>query len=76
MKLSAASFVSPSMNIPALIAAILLPPLGIFLERGMARDFWISVPLTILFFVPGVLFALFIVLGGSTERLAGAFARR
>ena len=47
-------------GIGAGIAAVLLPPLGIWLVAGLGRDFWIGVLLTCLFFVPGVLWALFI----------------
>ena len=46
----------------AVIAAILLPPLGIFLARGLGLEFWIGTLLTILFWVPGILFALAMVL--------------
>ncbi len=46
----------------AVIAAILLPPLGIFLARGIGPAFWIGTLLTILFWVPGMLFALAAVL--------------
>jgi len=46
----------------AIIAAILLPPLGIFLTRGLGPEFWIGALLTILFWVPGILFALAMVL--------------
>jgi len=46
----------------AVIAAILLPPLGIFLARGLRPIFWIGTGLTILFWVPGILFALAVVL--------------
>ena len=42
----------------AIIAAILLPPLGIYLARGIGPAFWIGTVLTILFWVPGILFAL------------------
>lgn len=44
------------------VGAILLPPLGIFLDRGIGRDFWIGVGLTCIAFVPGVIFALYTVL--------------
>ena len=47
-----------SPSVAALIAAILLPPLGVFLGRGLTRDFWIDVVLTLLGWVPGVIFAL------------------
>jgi uncharacterized membrane protein YqaE (UPF0057 family) len=46
----------------AVIAAILLPPLGVFLTRGLGPEFWIDTALTILFWLPGILFALALVL--------------
>jgi len=49
-------------GVAAMIAAILLPPLGIFLARGLGPEFWIGTLLTILFWVPGILFALAVVL--------------
>lgn len=64
------------MNIPALIAAILLPPLGTFLIKGLGRDFGIAIVLTLLFFLPGLLFSVFIVCGGSTDRVAAVVSRR
>jgi uncharacterized membrane protein YqaE (UPF0057 family) len=50
------------MNPLAIIAAILLPPLGVFLVRGLAPSFWIAVLLTLIGWVPGVIFALVMVL--------------
>ena len=38
----------------AIIAAILLPPLGIYLVRGISPAFWLGTLLTILFWVPGM----------------------
>lgn len=49
-------------GIGAVVAAVLLPPLGLYLDRGIGRDFWIAVALTCLGFVPGALFALFVIL--------------
>jgi len=49
-------------SVAAVIAAILLPPLGIFLARGLGLEFWIGTLLTILFWVPGIIFALAVVL--------------
>jgi len=46
-----------------IVAAVLLPPLGTYLARGAARDFWIAAGLTVLGFLPGVAFALWSVLG-------------
>lgn len=45
------------------ILAILLPPLAVYLHEGSANGtFWISVLLTLLFWIPGVIFALITVL--------------
>lgn len=45
------------------ILAILLPPLAVYLHQGTTNDtFWISVLLTLLFWLPGVIFALITVL--------------
>lgn len=56
-------------------AAVLLPPLGVYLARGGGRDFAIACALTLLGFLPGVVFALWSVLRGDsaltpTESLA------
>ncbi|KAF3112156.1 plasma membrane proteolipid Pmp3, variant 2 [Orbilia oligospora] len=40
-------------DICKIILAIILPPLGVFLERGCVADFWINVLLTILGYLPG-----------------------
>jgi uncharacterized membrane protein YqaE (UPF0057 family) len=49
------------------VAAILLPPLGVYLARGPGRDFAIACALTVLGFVPGVAFALWTVLRGEVQ---------
>ncbi|RHW18789.1 YqaE/Pmp3 family membrane protein [Sphingomonas gilva] len=46
-------------RIAAIVAAFLLPPLAVFLERGLGSQFWIATVLTVLAFVPGVIFALY-----------------
>ena len=45
-----------------IIAAILLPPMGIFLARGLGPEFWIGALLTLLGWIPGMAFALFVLL--------------
>jgi len=45
------------MTIGQIIAALLLPPLSVFLQEGLSRNFWIDVGLTCLGFVPGIIFA-------------------
>ena len=45
-----------------IIAAILLPPLGVFLEVGIKGHFWLNILLTILGFIPGIIHALYVIL--------------
>ena len=53
----------PATNkIGPIIGAVLLPPLGVFLDRGIGRDFWIAAGLTCLAWLPGMIFALWTVL--------------
>jgi uncharacterized membrane protein YqaE (UPF0057 family) len=48
------------------ILAILLPPLAVYLHQGEINNkFWISLVLTLLFWLPGVIYALVVVLGAA-----------
>jgi uncharacterized membrane protein YqaE (UPF0057 family) len=48
------------------LAAILFPPLGVYLHEGeINKRFWISLVLTLLFYVPGLIYALIVILGGG-----------
>jgi len=49
-------------DICKIILAIVLPPLGVFLERGCNADFFINIVLTILGYIPGIIHALYIIL--------------
>jgi uncharacterized membrane protein YqaE (UPF0057 family) len=55
----------PSTNTLLLvILAILLPPLAVYLHQGEINNkFWISLILTLLFWLPGVIYALIVILG-------------
>jgi uncharacterized membrane protein YqaE (UPF0057 family) len=44
------------------LLAILLPPVGVFMEVGFGGAFWLNVLLTILGYVPGIIHALYIIL--------------
>lgn len=46
----------------AVAAAILLPPLGVFLARGITPAFWLTVVLTLVGWLPGVAIALALLL--------------
>lgn len=50
------------MKVVQIIAAILLPPLGVFLKRGLGWSFLLSILLTLLAWLPGMIYALYIVL--------------
>lgn len=49
------------MNILNLILAILLPPVGAFLQVGASKHFFINIILTLLGYLPGVLHAVWLV---------------
>uniref|UniRef100_A0A7N0UV47 Uncharacterized protein n=1 Tax=Kalanchoe fedtschenkoi TaxID=63787 RepID=A0A7N0UV47_KALFE len=42
------------------ILAILLPPVGVFLRYGLGVEFWICLLLTILGYLPGIIYALYV----------------
>lgn len=49
------------MDILRIIVAILLPPLGVFLQVGIGKHFWINIVLTILGYLPGIIHAVYII---------------
>ena len=50
------------MDIIRIIIAILLPLLGVFLQEGLGKHFWINIILTILGYVPGIIHAIYIII--------------
>jgi uncharacterized membrane protein YqaE (UPF0057 family) len=57
----------PSTNtVLMVILAIILPPLAVYLHEGDTnKRFWISVLLTLLFWIPGIIYALILILGDN-----------
>ena len=49
------------MDLLRIIAAILLPPLGAFLQVGLSKHFWLNILLTILGYIPGIIHAVYII---------------
>lgn len=49
------------MELLKIIAAILVPPLGVFLEVGLGKHFWINILLTLLGYIPGIVHAVYII---------------
>uniref|UniRef100_A0A453QZ38 Hydrophobic protein OSR8 n=6 Tax=Triticinae TaxID=1648030 RepID=A0A453QZ38_AEGTS len=53
-----------------ILCAILLPPLGVCLRHGCcSMEFWISVLLTILGYLPGVLYAAYVICSVDPDRV-------
>jgi uncharacterized membrane protein YqaE (UPF0057 family) len=50
------------MNVIRVIATVIIPPVGVFLKRGLGWPFLLSIVLTLLGYVPGLIYALIIVL--------------
>lgn len=49
------------MDLLRVLIAILLPPLGVFLQVGIGKHFWINILLTILGYIPGIVHAVWII---------------
>ncbi len=49
------------MDFIKILFAILLPPLGVFLEVGLRVDFWINILLTLLGYIPGIVHAVWVI---------------
>lgn len=49
------------VNVLRIVLAIFLPPVAAFLTVGFGLYFWLNLILTLLFFIPGVIHALWLV---------------
>ncbi|MDB9313940.1 YqaE/Pmp3 family membrane protein [Spirulina sp. CS-785/01] len=49
------------MDLVRIICAVLLPPLGVFLQVGIGIDFWINILLTLLGYIPGIIHAVWVI---------------
>ncbi|MCO6047710.1 YqaE/Pmp3 family membrane protein [Aeoliella sp. ICT_H6.2] len=54
------------MKVVKVILSIFLPPVAAFLQVGVSTHFWINIILTLLGGIPGVVHALWLVLGDKT----------
>ena len=48
-------------DIVRILLAIILPPLGVFLQVGIGIQFWINIVLTLLGYIPGIIHAVYII---------------
>ena len=44
-----------------ILLAVFLPPLGVFFEVGLTKQFWINVILTLFGFLPGIIHAVYVI---------------
>lgn len=49
------------MDLVRIIAAVFVPPLGVFLQVGLGFHFWLNIVLTILGFLPGIVHAIWVI---------------
>ena len=49
------------MDLVRIIIAVLLPPLGVFLQVGFGKHFWFNIILTILGYIPGIVHAVWVI---------------
>jgi uncharacterized membrane protein YqaE (UPF0057 family) len=49
------------MDLIRILFAVLLPPLGVFLQVGFGTQFWINILLTLFFWIPGMIHAIYVI---------------
>ncbi|MCU1726521.1 YqaE/Pmp3 family membrane protein [Pseudomonas sp. 7P_10.2_Bac1] len=49
------------MELLKIIFAILLPPLGVFMQVGFGGAFWLNILLTLCGYIPGIVHAVYII---------------
>ncbi len=45
-----------------IVLTIIFPPLGVALDVGLSSPFWISLVLTLLLYLPGLIYGLWVIL--------------
>lgn len=49
------------MDLLKILFAVLLPPLGVFLEVGIGKQFFLNILLTLLGYLPGIIHAVWVI---------------
>ncbi len=49
------------MELIKIILAVILPPVGVFLQVGIGKHFWLNILLTILGYIPGIVHAIWVI---------------
>ncbi|CZT33821.1 Uncharacterized membrane protein YqaE, homolog of Blt101, UPF0057 family [Rhizobium sp. 9140] len=50
------------MDVVRILLAILVPPVGVFLQVGIGLHFWLNILLTIFGYIPGIIHAIWVIL--------------
>jgi len=50
------------LDVVRILIAILLPPVGVFLQVGLGLHFWLNILLTLLGYIPGIIHAVWVIL--------------
>ncbi|CAN7206455.1 YqaE/Pmp3 family membrane protein [Rhizobium sp. LjRoot30] len=50
------------MDVVRILIAILLPPVGVFMQVGIGLHFWLNILLTLLGYIPGIIHAVWVIL--------------
>lgn len=50
-----------TMDVLRILLAILLPPVGVFLQVGIGLHFWLNILLTLLGYIPGIVHAVWVI---------------
>ncbi|TPW31373.1 YqaE/Pmp3 family membrane protein [Pararhizobium mangrovi] len=49
------------MDLIRIIFAIILPPVGVFMQVGLGKQFWLNILLTLLGYIPGIVHAVWVI---------------
>jgi len=49
------------MELVKIIISVILPPLGVFLQVGIGKHFWLNILLTLLGYIPGIVHAIWVI---------------
>jgi uncharacterized membrane protein YqaE (UPF0057 family) len=49
------------MELLKIIIVIILPPLGVFLQVGIGKHFWLNLVLTLLGYIPGIVHGVWVI---------------
>lgn len=63
------------MNLLRIVLAIFLPPVAAFLTVGLGLQFWLNLILTLFFFVPGMIHAIWLVVKSAQSKNVNVGAR-